>query len=131
MAKQNVTFNERHLEKFVIGICGAALLGVAYFYVIDTPNKVALESQLLTPKDFYRHMQDQADQLVTRMKNARAEDGASTTPGPNLQQQPRPYLAANLPVQFSTFLAPPSPILPNIPDLVEKSRIKLAAILPP
>ena len=34
MAKQNVTFIERHVEKIVLGVAGAVLLGVAVFCLI-------------------------------------------------------------------------------------------------
>ncbi len=38
MAKKRVNFAEQHLEKGVVGITAIALLGVAFLYLVKTPN---------------------------------------------------------------------------------------------
>ncbi|MHC4795702.1 MAG: hypothetical protein ACYTF1_03575, partial [Planctomycetota bacterium] len=137
MAKENVTFIERHVEKIAIGVTGAILLATAAFYMpyINTPNKVELNSELYSPKAFYKQMKDDADSLRARMKNAQPDDQI-TDLLPEITKidfQLSPYTANNLPPQITKIFVTPNPKIPDIVDIIRKSsgKIILADVLPP
>lgn len=69
MAKQNVTFIERHLEKIVLGTCGAILLGVCALYLIRSPHTVEVNGESLGPTAFYQQLREKADQSLRSMKS--------------------------------------------------------------
>jgi hypothetical protein len=62
MKLKNITFVERHFEKFLIGLTLLVLLVVAYFYVL-TGTTVTLNNQTLEPKDVDPAIQRQANSL--------------------------------------------------------------------
>lgn len=131
MAKQNVTFIERHLEKVVVGVCGAALLAVAWLYVINSPNVVLVAGEALGPKDYYARF----DEAAARAANKAKSENPKTREKPKetlLTKNPRPYEVLGLPDRLVAFV-PPSPKPPAGvgPGIIATGNIQLAEILPP
>ncbi|UCD29829.1 MAG: hypothetical protein JSV03_04930, partial [Planctomycetota bacterium] len=135
MAKQNVTFIERHIDKFVIGVAGAVLLATSAFYLpyVSTPNKAELGYESYPPKEFYKQIKNEADTLRMRMKNAQPENAPEVPKIANIDFELSPYNASNLPLQLAQTFAPLNPAIPDTGDITKTSlgKIKLAQILPP
>ncbi len=70
MAKQNVGFGERHLEKLVFGAAGAVLAGVAFMYLVQDPYKLEVGGQSVNPAGFYTQLDEQAQRMQQALKNA-------------------------------------------------------------
>ena len=132
MAKQNVTFIERHAEKIVVGVTGAILLVIAVLYLIGTPHKVEISGDSLGPQELYEKIREQADMTRQRMKQAapQADEGDLTLAIPPSDNQTSPYDAEHLPKEFAVSFAPLSPAVPEIQG-AERGKIRLASILPP
>jgi len=135
MAKQNVSFIERHVEKVVIGVAGAALLAIAALYLISTPNKVEMNGDKLGPEKFYATLQEKAEQARNRMRNARPEQDV---PGEGMaievmdsDAQRSPYDDLNLPKEFAQAFAPIGPTVPEVGMGPARGQVLLADILPP
>ncbi len=133
MAKQNVTFVERHLEKIVVGVTGAALLAVVVLYLVGTPHSVDVQGEWIGPPQLYAKIRGAADAARDRMKRATPQPtqesgGTSITLPPTDQQSP--YLAEKIPTEFPVPFGPLSPPIPEI-QMTERGKIRLAEILPP
>lgn len=123
MAKQNISFGERHLEKLVVGVTGAVLAGVLFLYVFQSPFTVEVNGETLGPSGFYSMIDDQATQTLQRIKNA-------PEPDPPEWEAPKTPTgkAGELPVVF----APVYPEVPALEGSFELSgKLELAEILPP
>src|SRR5438045_131300 len=68
MAKQNVTFIERHVEKIIVGVCGAVFVGACAMYLVQSPHRV----QSMDPVQFYTQFRSSADQTRDRSKTVKA-----------------------------------------------------------
>jgi hypothetical protein len=79
MAKQNVTFIERHVEKVVIGVTGAVLLATAVLYLVGTPHKVDVQGESLGP------------QQLAKIRPAEATREKRNGPSPDGQGAPLPW----------------------------------------
>lgn len=130
MAKQNVSFFERHVEKFVVGVCGAVFLAAAALYLVQTPNTVEVDGEARGPAEFYRSFRDKGEQALNQMRNAKwdppAEEAkkiAEIKAGLQVRDSGPP---SPLPVAF----VPPSPPIPEISGASGK-RVELAEILAP
>lgn len=125
MAKQNVTFIERHVEKFVVGAAGAILLGTLVLYGIDTPNKVSVGGATLKPGEFYPKLLEQAREARDRIQRG------TIPPLP-----PVPRIAAGPGDQggnvepLAVFL-PPNPAIPAMEGGGPAGQKTLAEVLPP
>ena len=64
---------ERHVEKGVLGLCGAFLLYMLYGYVVTTPNKAPYDNQQVKPGELYDVVKSKADALEQRVRSASAE----------------------------------------------------------
>jgi len=124
MAKQNVGFAERHLEKIVVGVAGAVLAAMLFLYVIQDPYVIEVSGETLGPSAFYPALDEQAAQMLGRLKNAGSKEVTEwKPPSPPAQRN-----ATDLPVVFAQ-LAPP---VPGLELGVEQSgQLDLVGILPP
>lgn len=130
MAKQYVSFFERHVEKFVAGACGTVLLGVTGLYLVTTPNTATLGGDVHGPGDMYARIQEQALNASERMKRAELKEKQTLPP---VSEGLRPIQLAKLDPHIKTPFAHLGPAVPVVPGDVNTTRekIKLAAILPP
>lgn len=125
MAKQNVTFIERHAEKFALGVAGAILLGTIALYGISSPNRVEIGGEQVGPKEFYARLKEQAESARNRMRSK------SVSP-PEL-----PLLAdkrggrSNVPLDGMWGVVPPHPAVPMTEGDGGMGERVLAEILPP
>jgi len=135
MAKQNISFLERYVEKIVVGFTGIILLGTAIFYTpyINTPNKINVDGEFCAPEEFYSRIKAQADTLRTRVKSADVDLKETLSEIKNVAFELSPYKASNLPLRIDQAFAAPNPPVPDIGDILRKKagKIKLADILPP
>jgi hypothetical protein len=129
MAKQNVTFIERHVEKIVVGVAGAVFLAMVVLYGIDTPNKAEVSGEPLTPEKFYARLKNDAEQALGRMRSATAELDSSTPELPPTRGDLSPYTDGLKPA-FPVAFAPLNPVVPDVGDPT-RGNIVLAEVLPP
>lgn len=126
MAKQNVGFGERHLEKFVVGVAGAVLAAMAFLFVLQDPYSVEVSGETLGPTSFYPRLDEQATQKLASLKNASGE-GDSTDP-PWKPPQQKSGSSTELPVVFAS-VHPPVPQIDT--GLGQRGQLELVRILPP
>lgn len=132
MAKQNVTFIERHLEKIVIGVTGAVLAAITVLYLIGTPHQVDVQGESVGPNKLYEMIRSQADttrETLNRAALAPSEGTASAVSG-NPDQQMSPYDAMRLPREFALAPVPLNPPVPEVQG-AQRGGIRLAEVLPP
>ena len=81
MAKQNVSFIERHLEKIVAGVAGAILLFALATNVVMSPHTAEVGDEVLGPASFYGEVAREAENARERLRGAKppAGSGASWT----------------------------------------------------
>lgn len=133
MAKQNVTFIERHLEKLVLGVAVGVLLAVVFLYFVQTPHAVDVSGQKQGPENFYASFRSEADLALQRIRSAgnkEAEAGEGQIKLPDMMAQLRPYEWAKLPREFSVPFVPPAPPIPEVTGTLSPDKVKLARILP-
>jgi hypothetical protein len=129
MAKQNVTFAERHLEKFVVGAAGLIALGTIALYGVTSPNKVTVEGEDLGPKALFAKLKmtaESAQQSIQRKKPdelPRLPDAIGTKGGP--------HKVANLPLDYVVGAYAPNPKVPSVIGSDVGGTLVLAPVLPP
>ncbi len=123
MAKQNVTFGERHLEKLVIGVAGAVLLATVFLYVVQDPYSVDLSGTTLSPGAFYGKLDGEVVQVVQRLRNA---------PAPEFKPWEAPKPPVNKNAELATVYVTINPPVPTAEAGIELGvKLDLVAILPP
>lgn len=127
MAKQNVTFVERHAEKFVVGFAAAVLLGTIGLYGISTPNTVEVSGEAVGPKDFYIKLKQQAESARSAMRSKTRLSPPPEVPiiriGERKSETSRDdYMAG---------VVPPGVPVPMITGDAGQGDLALAEILPP
>lgn len=123
MAKQNVGFGERHLEKLVIGVAGAVLLAILFLYVIQDPYKVAISGETLGPGAFYNKLDEQVTRVVQQLKSAEP---------PAAKPWDAPKLPANKSTDLPTVYTMLNPPVPQIDTGIQiGNKLDLVGILPP
>jgi hypothetical protein len=125
MAKQNISFVERHAEKIIIGVTGAVLLAVAVFYLVSTPNKVdaGMGAESLGPGEFYTSIREKTQNVRRRLENAEGPPEMDPIPEDIMQQ-------LSYPTQLARVYTEPLPALPELEE-EEAAKVRLARILPP
>src|ERR1051325_6025198 len=125
MAKQNVTYLERHLEKFVIAGCGAVLLAVVYLYLVASPHSVTVNGVAMGPRDFYEQFKTKGEQELLKLKTAQ----------PPADQKPidataiiNPKTSEKIPGTFVVAVGYPSPAVPQVAAGVH-GQVELAQLL--
>lgn len=73
MKKGSINFFELHVEKFVLGACGLFALAFMWMYLINSPNRVEYNGQLVGPGDLDEAMVQHAASLESAVRNAKAE----------------------------------------------------------
>jgi len=131
MAKQNVTFIERHVEKIVLGVAGAVLLGVAVLCLIGL-HKVSVqgEQEQVSPRELYDKIRQQADAARDKMKRASPDKKLPPVEGLQIDPHESPYEIWKIPTEFAVVyeqLAPPVPEFKG----EQRGKIRLADILAP
>ncbi|MEP0843309.1 MAG: hypothetical protein HRF43_11455 [Phycisphaerae bacterium] len=132
MAKQNVTFIERHVEKIVVGVTGAVLLATIVLFGVSSPNKIEVGGEELAPKDFYARLGEAANTARTRLRSGTL-DPLPPVPRLAISDDKGPFERAGGLVKLEplpTFLPPGTPI-PGAEATGPAGRIELARILPP
>jgi hypothetical protein len=134
VAKQNVSYVERHLEKIVIGVAGAVLLFVLVVNTVMSPHATSVKGESVGPTGLYATLAEQADASRRRMNGAAA--GAGGDGEIKIDDIIKPVVKDSGP--DNELLAPGVPPNPPLPQLkghdqqiTPRSRIQLAEVLPP
>ena len=129
MAKQHVSFVERHVEKIAVGVAGAVLGTVGFLYLVGDPHSVAVQGKPYGPDHFYEHL----DTLVDDTRKAMAGAGSDDYTGDEEELKrvlekdyPPPLEMAASPVMTNP--AAPEPLGEGLPT---GGKVRLAAILAP
>ena len=126
MAKQNVTFVERNVEKIVAGVAGAILLTILFLYVIQAPNTVEVGGTPVSPAEFYSKLKDESVRVADTLKRA-------TPPTADPWKPPTGGTPERVSIEVAVLPVPPRPLLPGTgsgPGLV-RGQLELASILAP
>ncbi|NLX14265.1 MAG: hypothetical protein GXY44_11510 [Phycisphaerales bacterium] len=130
MAKQNVNFIQRHVEKLIVGATGAVLLATIVFYAVQTPNVATVGSTKLSPGAFYQEVEEKTVGALERMKSARPDDSLLSPLPESIAEITDNKL--NMPAPLVTAWIPPNPGLGEIgPADGPVEKIHLAEILSP
>lgn len=124
MAKQNVSFGERHLEKIVVGVAGAVLAAMLFLYVIQDPYSVRVGGETFGPNAFYPRLDEQATQMLQALRNASPRE----VEPPELPVITGQRTSTDLPIVFAQ-IHPPVPLPDSRID--PGGRVDLVGILPP
>jgi len=124
MAKQLVNPIERHVEKVVVAISAAALLGAAALFLISSPNKLELGGAMVTPTTIDNAVANHAEEIRDRLRRHKP---TSVVPEPladefiaATKQPPAPVYVAAAPV------LPPVPLLdPPITKVADFTLVKV------
>jgi hypothetical protein len=68
MKLRNISFLERHVEKFALLLAVLILAGVGYLYWVKEPYAVQMGRQTVTPRTVDREIKNSADQLNRRLQ---------------------------------------------------------------
>ncbi len=74
MAKQLVSPIERHIEKVVLALVGVALLGTVAMYLVTSPNKIEVASEMVRPGEIDRIVLEKAELVRDRLESAKPID---------------------------------------------------------
>jgi len=133
MAKQNVSFLERQLEKIVGGVAGAALLFVLVTNLLMSPHTVDVGGQSMGPAPFYAELAMEAEDARERMRRASPPDPASNPGEGAIAGLPKPVEMP--PVEGFTSIVPPGQPIPDVeeglPEIRYGEKVELAAIPAP
>jgi hypothetical protein len=109
MAKQLVNPIERHVEKIVVAISAAALLGAAALFLISSPNKLELGGAMVTPTTIDNAVANRAEEIRDRIRRHKP---TSVVPEPLADE----FVAATQQPPASVYVAA-APILPPVPQI--------------
>ncbi len=125
MAKQNVSFGERHLEKLVIGVAGGVLAATIFFYVVQDPYTVAVGGTSVGPAAFYNDLDKAVSGAASSLKNA-------TPPNNPEKKWTPPPLAQKASGELATVFVPLAPPVPNFDTAIQTGgKLDLVEIMPP
>jgi len=131
LAKQPINLVERHLEKGVLGLCMAALLGVVAMFGISTPNTTEIGTELVGPDAIDQRVLDAAHKLRDKLKRAPVDTIDVENPVPMLMAASSPLEYANLDAELPS----PVPYLPHVPDAIGSrpvaGELELAKVIAP
>ncbi len=135
MAKQNVTFVERHLEKMVAGTAGAVLLFVLVTNVLLSPHAVDTGGESRPPGAFYAAVADQAAETQRRMQTASGIPSEVKQKSDEMRKKIG-TVAAPYPLELPVAAVPLSPPIPQVgggpgPGIKIDAKVQMAEILPP
>lgn len=137
MAKQHVSFIERHLEKIIFGVMGTVLVVVAVWYLIIGPNRVEVAGMMEPkgPGDLYETMRVEADRLLERMRAAEPtaqDDDPDHFRLPDPQREISPLVTdPSLTPEFAVAFMLPSKRVPQVRDDSPLGDLMLASALAP
>ena len=131
MAKQNVSFFERHMEKFIAGVCAAVLLVAFVIYTLDTPHGVKAGTETLGPSEFYGKFKAEVETAREKMQRAQVVDLAKPKLPSDMNQEAHALAVAKLPARLPSSFVFPSPDAPEIGIQPPPNAVDLARILPP
>lgn len=84
MARQRISFVEKHIEKGVVAVLGGVLAWVVMVYLIKSPNTIPLKGQDVDPSRIDGFVRKTAEEVWGRVQNAAPE--ATATPDYPQQQ---------------------------------------------
>ncbi len=131
MAKQAVNVVERHLEKGILGLCVAVLIGSIVTFLVSSPNKIEIGGDLVGPSEIDDRALNAANQLRDRLRNARPEEADIAEFVPEFENALSPLRYASI----EPLLPISVPWLPPVPDVIDdvpiEGEIRLAKVIKP
>ncbi len=96
MAKGSLNFVELHIEKMVLGLAGASLLGMLGYYLFLSPNRVDYEGQKVGPNELSGAILASADDLDRRVKGVKPKESVIPQYADQLAKQLRGTFVGDL-----------------------------------
>lgn len=136
--KDGLNIIEMHVEKVVLGLAGAFLLGLVIYFFGLGPNRIEHRGQRVGPGQIDEVIRQEAGGLQTAINNATHTAEPVPAYASKLEQLFRSGVLgrpisdqplAPLPERLSIVL--PGPTLPQFEDLQEGTKIRLVTPLPP
>jgi hypothetical protein len=131
MAKQHVSTIERHVEKIVLGLGGAVLAGVAFLYMVQSPNTVELGAgEPAGPGKLYLQIGEQAQAAANK---AQRGGDPGIAPVPRFGGDLNPLQVAKLEPSFEVPISPIGVDVPPPPGTTRgpSQKIELAEVIAP
>lgn len=130
MAKQTVSGIERNVEKIMVGVTGAILVGAIMMYLVESPRTAAVQGQERGPGQVDPAVQQIAQQLKTHLQTAKHEEEELEDPVKKLNQQSENPLGT-LPPTLRSPLAWSRRTIAEVTESSEPTKVKLAVAVPP
>lgn len=132
MAKQLVGPVERHLEKAVVGLAGAFLVGVVVLYLVGSPNQVQLDgsTEAVSPRNIDARVADKANAVRERIRTAQPKVEVPPPVFPDFAATLNPFATSRLASALPAG-APRGPAAPIIdPPSVIEGDARLTEVMP-
>ena len=131
MAKQPVNIIERHVEKAILGITVAVLLGAVGMFLVTTPNKIELGGEMVGPNTIDDRLRKAGDKLRDKLRQAPVPkiDVIDRVPLLDEAAGPLAYAGVGPQLQASVPWLPPVPALRD--EVPRAGEIKLAEVIAP
>lgn len=132
MAKQSVSFVERHLEKIVAGVAGAITLAVIALYVVRSPSGVQLSSGNVGPGEIGPLLKEEAKRVYQSGIQGAKPPKVSLPDYVAYAERTRPsQIDRALAPRLAVAMTPLNPMPPSVKQVDVTRKVRLAAILPP
>ncbi|MGB9625946.1 MAG: hypothetical protein ACPMAQ_13915 [Phycisphaerae bacterium] len=132
MAKQSVSFVERHLEKIVAGVAGAITLTVIALYVVRSPSGVQLSSGNVGPGEIGALLKEEAKRVYQSGILGAKPPKVSLPDYVAYAERTRPsQIDRALAPRLAVAMTPLNPMPPSVKQVDVTRKVRLAAILPP
>ncbi|TVQ59125.1 MAG: hypothetical protein EA379_11935 [Phycisphaerales bacterium] len=134
MKPKGINFFEQHVEKIVVGVLGAAALGVITMQFVGRSNTVTINNRELPPEQAYEALRREAENVRARLADTTTPADAPTSV-PDVSAQVERLMASG--VSPAPFLAAPlsSPLAMTGPgaglDFDDADAPKFSPLIPP
>jgi len=132
MAKQSVSFVERHLEKIVAGVAGAITLAVIALYVVRSPSGVPLSSGNVGPGEIGPLLKEEAKRVYQNGIQGAKPPKVTLPDYVTYAERTRPsQIDRGLAPRLAVAMTPLNPLPPSVRQVDVTRKARLARILPP
>ncbi len=137
MARDSVNIVEKHVDKIVLGLGGAFALAMLWMYLIQNPNQVEYQNEMVGPRELDEKVLASAQNLKNRIANARPPEVTVTRYSDELRKSLESGLfdaagAAPLPEELPRVASFGQPIgIEGLEELEGSTDVKLVTPLPP
>lgn len=131
MAKQSVSFVERHMEKIVVGVAGLVTLSLAALFVVQDPNSVESNGTSVGPGEIGARLKQETKSVYESIKAAKAQKVAVPDYVAEVERSRPSQIDRGLALRLPVAPTPLNPQPPAVARLDIMGKNRLAKILAP